>query len=130
MKTAHQLLRSGAGVLAGLTLLSSASVAAAAGWDTPILHTARHQGMGGTAIFRVKVDDPNVSVILETLTEHGTRTIMAQRYIPEIVDGDKRILMIGGEPVPYCLARVPLAGETRGNLRGGRSRLASPSKAK
>ncbi len=83
-------------------------------------------GMGGTAIFRAKADDPNVSVILETLTLLGTRTIMAQRYIPEIVDGDKRILVIGGEPVPYCLARVPLAGETRGNLAAGGEGRAQP----
>ncbi|MEH6586747.1 MAG: glutathione synthase [Halioglobus sp.] len=80
-------------------------------------------GMGGTAIFRAREDDPNVSVILETLTEYGQQTIMAQRYIPEILDGDKRILMINGEVVPYCLARVPLAGELRGNLAaGGRGR--------
>jgi glutathione synthase len=83
-------------------------------------------GMGGTAIYRVKSDDPNVSVILETLTEHGTQTIMAQRFIPEIVDGDKRILMVGGEVIPYCLARVPLAGETRGNLAAGGSGRAQP----
>ena len=73
-------------------------------------------GMGGSAIFRVKYDDPNVNVILETLTKFGTETIMAQRYLPEIKEGDKRILMINGEPVPYCLARVPSSGETRGNL--------------
>lgn len=76
-------------------------------------------GMGGTAIFRAKHDDPNIAVILETLTGHGARTIMAQRYIPEIVDGDKRILVVDGEPIPYCLARVPLVGETRGNLAAG-----------
>lgn len=76
-------------------------------------------GMGGSAIFRVAANDPNLSVILETLTEQGQRTIMGQVYLPEIVDGDKRILMINGEPVPYCLARVPLAGESRGNLAAG-----------
>ena len=76
-------------------------------------------GMGGDAIFRVKLDDPNVSVILEMLTRHNRQTIMAQRFIPEIKEGDKRILMINGEPVPYCLARVPLVGETRGNLAAG-----------
>jgi glutathione synthase len=76
-------------------------------------------GMGGAAIFRAVATDPNVNVILETLTNFGKTTIMAQRYLPEIVDGDKRILMIDGEPVPYCLARVPLAGETRGNLAAG-----------
>ncbi|WP_428242651.1 glutathione synthase [Gynuella sp.] len=76
-------------------------------------------GMGGTSIFRTKPDDPNVSVILETLTQYGRSLIMAQRYIPEIVNGDKRILMIDGEPVPYCLARIPAQGETRGNLAAG-----------
>jgi glutathione synthase len=76
-------------------------------------------GMGGSAIFRVKPGDPNVSVILEMLTQHGQQTIMAQKFIPQIEDGDKRILMINGEPVPYCLARVPLVGETRGNLAAG-----------
>ena len=76
-------------------------------------------GMGGSSIFRVRKEDPNVSVIIETLTQLGTRTIMAQRYLPEIVDGDKRVLLIGGKPVPYCLARIPKAGETRGNLAAG-----------
>jgi glutathione synthase len=76
-------------------------------------------GMGGTSIFRVRTDDPNLSVIIETLTAYGTQTTMAQRYIPEIRDGDKRILLIGGQPVPYCLARIPQAGETRGNLAAG-----------
>lgn len=76
-------------------------------------------GMGGSSIFRVRVDDPNLNVILETLTNHGRNTIMAQKYIPAIVDGDKRILMIDGEPVPYCLARVPMIGESRGNLAAG-----------
>lgn len=83
-------------------------------------------GMGGSAIFRVTPGDPNVSVILETLTQHGRSTIMAQQYIPQIEQGDKRILMINGEPVPYCLARVPLAGETRGNLAAGGSGRAQP----
>src|SRR5690606_22736839 len=68
---------------------------------------------------RHREGDPNLSVILEVLTEHGERQIMAQRYIPEIKDGDKRILMIDGEPVPYCLARIPAQGETRGNLAAG-----------
>ena len=76
-------------------------------------------GMGGSSIFRVRKEDPNVSVIIETLTQLGKRTIMAQRYLPEIVDGDKRVLLIGGKPVPYCLARIPKAGETRGNLAAG-----------
>ncbi|WP_271410206.1 glutathione synthase [Pseudomonas sp. Q1-7] len=76
-------------------------------------------GMGGSSIFRHRAGDPNLSVILETLTQHGSQQIMAQRYLPAIKDGDKRILMIDGEPVPYCLARIPAAGETRGNLAAG-----------
>ncbi|MBD2839559.1 glutathione synthase [Pseudomonas sp. JM0905a] len=76
-------------------------------------------GMGGSSIFRHRAGDPNLSVILETLTAHGTQQIMAQGYLPAIKDGDKRILMIDGEPVPYCLARIPAAGETRGNLAAG-----------
>lgn len=76
-------------------------------------------GMGGASIFRLKPQDPNVSVILETLTAHGSQYAMAQRYIQEIVDGDKRILVVDGEPVPYCLARIPASGETRGNLAAG-----------
>ncbi len=76
-------------------------------------------GMGGSSVFRVRRDDPNLNVIIETLTSDGARTIMAQRYIPEISNGDKRVLVIGGEPVPYCLARIPKAGETRGNLAAG-----------
>ena len=76
-------------------------------------------GMGGSAVFRVRRDDPNLNVILETLTLHGRRTIMAQRYVPEIVAGDKRILMIEGKALPYCLARIPPEGETRGNLAAG-----------
>ncbi|MCW8886083.1 MAG: glutathione synthase [Motiliproteus sp.] len=76
-------------------------------------------GMGGSSIFRVKAGDPNLNVILETLTDHGGQQIMAQRFIPEIKDGDKRILMIDGEPVDYCLARIPTGGETRGNLAAG-----------
>jgi glutathione synthase len=76
-------------------------------------------GMGGASIFRHREGDPNLSVILETLTAHGTQQIMAQGYLPAIKDGDKRILMINGEPIPYCLARIPAAGETRGNLAAG-----------
>jgi glutathione synthase len=83
-------------------------------------------GMGGDAIFRVKPGDPNVSVILEVLTNHGSQTIMAQKFIPQISDGDKRILVINGEPVPYSLARVPLVGETRGNLAAGGTGRAQP----
>ncbi len=78
-------------------------------------------GMGGSSIFRVKESDPNVGVIIETLTLLGKQTAMAQKFISEIKDGDKRILMVDGEPVPYCLARIPQKGETRGNLAvGGR----------
>lgn len=83
-------------------------------------------GMGGTGIFRLQHNDPNRNAILETLTDNGTRTIMAQRYIPEIVKGDKRVLIIGGEPVPFVLARIPLAGETRGNLAAGGRGVAQP----
>jgi glutathione synthase len=75
--------------------------------------------MGGTSVFRVHSNDPNLNVIIETITHYGQRTIMAQRYIPAIVDGDKRILLIGGKPVPYALARIPKPGETRGNLAAG-----------
>lgn len=84
------------------------------------------EGMGGTMIFRHREGDPNLSVILETLTLHGHQQIMAQRYIPEIKDGDKRILMIDGEPVEYCLARIPAQGETRGNLAAGGRGVARP----
>ncbi|MEE4660608.1 MAG: glutathione synthase [Halieaceae bacterium] len=83
-------------------------------------------GMGGSAIFRVKPGDPNLNVILETLTRFGQTTIMAQRFLPEIRDGDKRILVVNGEAVPYCLARVPLAGENRGNLAAGGNGVAQP----
>ncbi|MGY0218539.1 glutathione synthase [Endozoicomonadaceae bacterium StTr2] len=83
-------------------------------------------GMGGSSIFRVKQDDPNLSVICETLTEHGQQQIMAQKFIPEIKDGDKRILLIDGEPVPYAMARIPAAGETRGNLAAGGSAECRP----
>ena len=76
-------------------------------------------GMGGTSIFRVKPDDPNINVILETLTGYGKETIMAQRYLPEIVDGDKRLLLINGEAIPHAVARIPTGDETRGNLAAG-----------
>ncbi len=76
-------------------------------------------GMGGASVFRVSPGDPNTSVIAETLTNDGTRFVMAQRFIPEIAAGDKRILLIDGEPVPFALARIPAAGETRGNLAAG-----------
>jgi len=76
-------------------------------------------GMGGSQIFRVRFDDANRNVIIETLSQEGARNVMAQRYIPAIVDGDKRVLLIAGVPVPYCLARIPKEGETRGNLAAG-----------
>jgi glutathione synthase len=75
--------------------------------------------MGGASIFRINQGDPNFSVIVETLSEHGRRSVMAQKYLPAIKDGDKRILLINGEPVPYALARIPAEGETRGNLAAG-----------
>ncbi len=76
-------------------------------------------GMGGASIFRVMQGDPNFSVIVETLTENGSKSVMVQQYLPAIKDGDKRILLINGEPVPYALARIPADGETRGNLAAG-----------
>ncbi|MCE2573796.1 glutathione synthase [Motilimonas eburnea] len=76
-------------------------------------------GMGGASIFRVKPGDANLGVIIETLTNHGQQYCMAQGFIPQISDGDKRILVVDGEPVPYCLARIPAKGETRGNLAAG-----------
>ena len=76
-------------------------------------------GMGGASIFRVKQGDDNLGVILETLTAHGQHQIMAQKYLPEIKQGDKRILIIDGEPVPYALARIPTKGDHRGNLAAG-----------
>ncbi|MDH3831403.1 MAG: glutathione synthase, partial [Gammaproteobacteria bacterium] len=76
-------------------------------------------GMGGASVFRVQQQDPNLNVILETITGNGTISAMAQRYIPEITAGDKRILMIDGEPFPHALARIPASGETRGNLAAG-----------
>ncbi|QYJ78302.1 glutathione synthase [Shewanella acanthi] len=83
-------------------------------------------GMGGTSIFRVKQDDPNLGVIIETLTQYGNQYAMAQAFIPEITQGDKRILVVDGEPVPYALARIPKKGETRGNLAAGGSGVAQP----
>jgi glutathione synthase len=76
-------------------------------------------GMGGASVFRIQEDDPNLNVILETITANGGTSAMAQRYIPEITEGDKRILMINGEPFPHALARIPASGETRGNLAAG-----------
>lgn len=83
-------------------------------------------GMGGASIFRVKAGDPNLSVIIETLTDHGRQQIMAQKFLPEIIDGDKRILMVDGVPAEYGLARIPMFGETRGNLAAGGSGVAMP----
>lgn len=83
-------------------------------------------GMGGSGIFRLRKEDPNLYAILETLTRFQTQTIMVQRYIPEIVKGDKRILVINGEPLPYALARIPKTGETRGNLAAGGKGVAQP----
>ena len=76
-------------------------------------------GMGGTSIFHLRQNDPNLSVILETMTQFNSRYVMAQKYLPEIKDGDKRILLVNGEAVPYALARIPAQGETRGNLAAG-----------
>jgi glutathione synthase len=87
-------------------------------------------GMGGSGIFRVTPNDPNLNVIIETMTQLGARTIMAQRYIPEISQGDKRILLINGVPVPYALARIPMKGETRGNLAAGGKGVAQPLSAR
>jgi len=76
-------------------------------------------GMGGSGVFRITPGDPNTNVILETSTQYGTRTVMVQRFLPEILEGDKRILLIAGRPVPYALARIPKPGESRGNLAAG-----------
>jgi glutathione synthase len=76
-------------------------------------------GMGGRSVFRVKPGDDNIGVIIETLTNHGRHPIMAQRFLPAIAEGDKRILLIDGEPVSHCLARIPMSGENRGNLAAG-----------
>ena len=83
-------------------------------------------GMGGASIFRLAPGDPNLSVVIETLTQRGRAFCMVQRFIPEITAGDKRILIVDGEPVPYCLARIPAPGESRGNLAAGASSEARP----
>ncbi|AOE50874.1 glutathione synthase [Kangiella sediminilitoris] len=83
-------------------------------------------GMGGASIFRAKKGDPNLSVIIETLTSHGKNLAMAQQFIPEITDGDKRVLVVNGEVIPYTLARIPREGETRGNLAAGGSGVPMP----
>jgi glutathione synthase len=82
--------------------------------------------MGGENIFRVRSDDPNRNVIVEIMAQAGSRTVMAQRYIPEISAGDHRVLIIGGKPVPHALARIPKAGESRGNLAAGARGVAKP----
>jgi len=89
----------------------------------------RLDGMGGESIFRVKADDPNRNVIVETMVQGGARSCMAQRYIPAIQDGDKRVLLIGGRPVPHCLARMAKPGETRANLAAGGRGVARPLSA-
>lgn len=86
--------------------------------------------MGGAGVFRLTPTDPNRNAILETLTRHGQRPIMAQRYLPEIEAGDKRILLIDGDVVPWALARIPLPGETRGNLAAGGTARAQPLSAR
>lgn len=87
-------------------------------------------GMGGTMIFRVRADDPNRNVIVETMVGEAERTIMAQQFVPAIAKGDKRVLVIEGRPFPYCLARIPKAGETRGNLAAGGTGVAQPISAR
>ena len=97
-------------------------------WEFTILKPL--DGMGGTGIFKVSAKDPNLSVIIEQLTDNGSRKIMAQRYMPEIKEGDKRILLVNGEAVPYALARLPAKGEVRGNIAAGgsgRPQALSPS---
>ncbi|HUL64549.1 MAG TPA: glutathione synthase [Burkholderiaceae bacterium] len=86
-------------------------------------------GMGGRGVFRLRRDDPNLNAILETVSDYGTRSLMAQRFIPEITAGDKRVLLIAGKPVPFALARVPKPGESRGNLAAGGIGRAQPLSA-
>jgi glutathione synthase len=86
-------------------------------------------GMGGTGIFRVKHDGLNLGAIIETLNAEGSQTIMVQKFLPAIQDGDKRVLVIGGKPVPFCLARIPQGSEVRGNLAAGGKGVAQPLSA-
>ena len=86
-------------------------------------------GMGGTSIFQARSDDPNLSVIIETMNQFGKVSVMAQKFLPEIVDGDKRILLIGGQVVPHALARIPASGEVRGNMAAGGRPVAQPLSA-
>jgi glutathione synthase len=83
-------------------------------------------GMGGMGIFRVRDDGLNLGSIIETLNRHGAQTVMVQKFLPAIAQGDKRVLVIGGKPVPYCLARIPQGGEVRGNLAAGGLGVAQP----
>ncbi len=87
-------------------------------------------GMGGMGIFRVKEDGLNLGSIIETLNRDGAQTVMVQKFLPEIVQGDKRVLIIGGKPVPYCLARIPQGSEVRGNLAAGGKGVAQPISAR
>ncbi|MGH6626005.1 MAG: glutathione synthase [Burkholderiaceae bacterium] len=87
-------------------------------------------GMGGMGIFRVMADGLNIGAIIETLNKHGAQTVMVQKFLPEIAQGDKRVLLIGGRPVPYCLARIPQGGEVRGNLAAGGKGVAQPLSAR
>jgi glutathione synthase len=87
-------------------------------------------GMGGASVFRLHRKDYNIGVVIEMVTHYGRRTVMAQRFIPEITKGDNRVLIIDGEPVPYCLARIPKMGETRGNLAAGGTGVAQPLSAR
>jgi glutathione synthase len=87
-------------------------------------------GMGGMGIFRVGPDGMNLGSITETLNRHGAQSLMVQKFLPEIVDGDKRVLVIGGKPVPYCLARIPQGSEVRGNLAAGGKGVARPISAR
>ncbi|HSU62291.1 MAG TPA: glutathione synthase, partial [Burkholderiales bacterium] len=90
----------------------------------------RLDGMGGAGVFRVRHDDPNRNVIVETISKFGMRSVMAQRYIPEIREGDKRVLLIDGKVVPHCLARIPRPGDSRGNLAAGARGVAQPVSAR
>ncbi len=87
-------------------------------------------GMGGMGIFRVKADGLNLGSIIETLNQQGASTVMVQKFLPEIADGDKRVLIVGGRPVPFCLARIPQGGEVRGNLAAGGKGVARPLSAR
>jgi glutathione synthase len=87
-------------------------------------------GMGGTGIFKVGADGLNLGVIVETLNRGGAQTVMVQKFLPGIAQGDKRVLLIGGKPVPFCLARIPQGGEVRGNLAAGGKGVAQPISAR